>query len=58
MSGKEFEGGKRSERDERFKGEAGFLEKDQSTYFEISLETRIAELVSGILRSLEKALDN
>ena len=57
MSGKEFEGGKRSERDERFKGEAGFLEKDQSTYFEISLETRIAELVSGILRSLEKALD-
>ncbi len=51
MSGQRFKGGERSE------GGCDSLETDQSTYSEISfVETRIAELVSEILKSLEKAL--
>ena len=48
-----FEGGS-----QRFEGGKSNLDISLMKSPEMSLETRIAELVSGILRSLEKALDN
>ena len=52
MSGKGFEGGG------RFEAEGDSLRQNLEKSPEMSLETRIAELVLGILESLEKVLDN
>ena len=56
VSGKRFEGDKKSEGSERSEGEGDYLRQNLEESLEISLETSIAELASGISRSLEKKL--